>query len=565
MADKTPVRYFPAGEVGPIDQLGEYHPGDTIAWSVVNKAGSSLADLATRSASDLSSGTLPTGRISGAYSGLTGVGTVVSGVWNGTAVDATHGGTAQTAWATGDILYGSGVNTLGRRTIGSSGDVLTVSGGVPTWVAPVTGVTIVGTLNRITLTGSSPTTIDIAATYVGQTSLTTVGTIVTGVWNAGAVTSSSTVTATSNLIGVGLQATGGASIGTSSIPGTGVLRVANSASQGIIQVGGAATGIPQVNYDQNGVVKAYTFFDNATQRLTFTRSGGSGTGISVDSADDTWISGNIVFSTGKSIYAGSIASTNLRLFSDTGTLYLRGGATNGTFIQTSSAAQAWQFRDSDAMMVMPSGIIFPTGQGFYSTDTATAHLRMTASDTQLTLRGGTSGIVLQSSTAATRMTLVDAGDLTLSTNNKAFYGTKAAGGAFEMLRLNANDDMEVFGAAATTGKILKLAHSQTKPTGGYTGIGNDVWLRGGNYIMSESGLTGKSILGYDPTTDAIRIGGDSGAPANIRWGVTVVSVGTTTLITLGKTGGAGPATAAQNSWLKVMLNDNSQAFIPIWK
>ena len=45
----------------------------------------------------------------------------------------------------------------------------------------VTSVT--GTANRITSTGGTTPVIDIAATYVGQTSLTTLGTITTGTWN----------------------------------------------------------------------------------------------------------------------------------------------------------------------------------------------------------------------------------------------------------------------------------------------------------------------------------------------------------------------------------------------
>lgn len=48
---------------------------NAVAWAAVSKAGSSLADLATRSASDLSSGTLPDGRLTGIYSGVTGLGT----------------------------------------------------------------------------------------------------------------------------------------------------------------------------------------------------------------------------------------------------------------------------------------------------------------------------------------------------------------------------------------------------------------------------------------------------------------------------------------------------------
>lgn len=56
-----------------------------------------------------------------------------------TPVSATNGGTAQTTYATGDILYASASNTLTKRTIGTTGQVLTVTGGVPTWATPAGG------------------------------------------------------------------------------------------------------------------------------------------------------------------------------------------------------------------------------------------------------------------------------------------------------------------------------------------------------------------------------------------------------------------------------------------
>jgi hypothetical protein len=40
---------------------------------------------------------------------------------------------------TGDIIYASGANTPARLAIGTSADVLTVSGGIPAWAAPSTG------------------------------------------------------------------------------------------------------------------------------------------------------------------------------------------------------------------------------------------------------------------------------------------------------------------------------------------------------------------------------------------------------------------------------------------
>lgn len=82
-----------------------------------------------------------------AGTGLTGGGT--SGavtVSLDSPVAATLGGTAQTSYAAGDLLYASGTNTLAKRTIGTTGQVLTVSGGVPTWATPSSGgLTLIST------------------------------------------------------------------------------------------------------------------------------------------------------------------------------------------------------------------------------------------------------------------------------------------------------------------------------------------------------------------------------------------------------------------------------------
>lgn len=54
-------------------------------------------------------------------------------------VTEARGGTNQTTYTTGDLLYASGTNTLAKRGIGTTGQVLTVSGGVPTWSTPASG------------------------------------------------------------------------------------------------------------------------------------------------------------------------------------------------------------------------------------------------------------------------------------------------------------------------------------------------------------------------------------------------------------------------------------------
>jgi len=105
------------------------------------------------------------------------------------ALAATDGGTGQTSYTTGDLLYASSASALSKLPIGTNSQVLTLSGGLPSWQTPAaSGVTSVsGTTDRITSTGGTTPVIDIAATYVGQTSITTLGTIATGTWNATAI------------------------------------------------------------------------------------------------------------------------------------------------------------------------------------------------------------------------------------------------------------------------------------------------------------------------------------------------------------------------------------------
>jgi fibronectin-binding autotransporter adhesin len=86
----------------------------THAWGDVSKTGSSLADLATRSAADLSSGTLASARISGSYTGITAVGTLTSLAVTGVST------------LTGDVVAGA----IRRATSdGADNDSLNIAGG----------------------------------------------------------------------------------------------------------------------------------------------------------------------------------------------------------------------------------------------------------------------------------------------------------------------------------------------------------------------------------------------------------------------------------------------------
>ena len=70
---------------------------------------------------------------------LSTVGTVTSGVWQGSPIAAIYGGTGTTTYTTGDLLYAASSTALARLGIGGEGTVLKVSGGVPFWGTDISG------------------------------------------------------------------------------------------------------------------------------------------------------------------------------------------------------------------------------------------------------------------------------------------------------------------------------------------------------------------------------------------------------------------------------------------
>jgi len=64
---------------------------------------------------------------------------LAEGVSSTGVLGATYGGTGQSSITTGDLLYGSASNTISKLAIGSTGTILRVVGGVPTWGTDYTG------------------------------------------------------------------------------------------------------------------------------------------------------------------------------------------------------------------------------------------------------------------------------------------------------------------------------------------------------------------------------------------------------------------------------------------
>ena len=132
---------------------------------------------------------------------ITATGTVSSGTWEGTAVAANKGGTGQTSYTVGDVLYASGSTALSKLAATTDGYLLTATGAgsAPAWEAsvslPLSGGTMTGnitaadnviirpeikdyseTVNAAGNTGAGAEAIDITAGNI-VTSTVTAGTV----------------------------------------------------------------------------------------------------------------------------------------------------------------------------------------------------------------------------------------------------------------------------------------------------------------------------------------------------------------------------------------------------
>jgi hypothetical protein len=143
---------------------GSYGSASAVSTFTVNAQGQLTAASNTSiaiNANQVTSGTLDTARLSGSYTGITGVGTLSTGTWNGSVISPTYGGT--------------GVNN-GSNTITLSGNLATT-----------------GAFNlSVALTGATSVTMPTSGTLLTDTvailsNLSTVGTITTGTWNGSVI------------------------------------------------------------------------------------------------------------------------------------------------------------------------------------------------------------------------------------------------------------------------------------------------------------------------------------------------------------------------------------------
>jgi hypothetical protein len=299
-----------------VNAQGQLTAASNTAIAISSAAVSGLAASATTdttNAANITSGTLPSGRLSGTYNGITGVDTLTSGIWNATTIGVAYGGTGLTSTpSNGNLLIGNGIGySLAGLTAGSGISITNGSGSIT--ISTAGG-------------GGSVSSVDVSG---GTTGLS---------FSGGPITSSGTITAAGTL-NVANGGTGAVSL-TGYIKGNGTSAMSASASIPSTDISGLGTMSAQnansvaitggsVNGASIGASIASTgVFTNLTAtNLTATSLTGyvKGNGASVMTASSTIPSTDI---TG----LGTMAAQNAN------NVTITGGSMNGVAIGATTAS-----------------------------------------------------------------------------------------------------------------------------------------------------------------------------------------------------------------------------------
>ena len=191
--------------ITPVGTASTYGSASSVPVFVTNASGQVTSVTNTSiaiAANQITSGTIDTARISGSYTGITGVGTLTAGTWNASTIGVAYGGSGATTFTAG-YLKANGTNAFTTVASIPSSDItglgtmstqnanaVAITGGTITGLSSPLDVPSGGT-GAATLTGyvkGTGTSALTASTTIPNTDITGLGTMSTQNANAIAVT-----------------------------------------------------------------------------------------------------------------------------------------------------------------------------------------------------------------------------------------------------------------------------------------------------------------------------------------------------------------------------------------
>jgi len=360
------------------------------------------------------------------------------------------------------------------------GQVITATNvdGTWTWQTPSGGggtvTSVSGTTNRITSTGGATPVIDISASYVGQTSITTLGTITTGTWTGTAITAANGGTGiTSYAVGDILYASGATTLS----------KLADVAAGSYLRSGGVTTAPAWSTVTlPNTVATGDIWQASATNTVVVLPSVATGNvlisgGVTTVSAWGKVTSAHVDATVLTTTTGWQVAGTS----TFTGAVLIDQTTTAGNTLKFKSANLGvtpvdgkgiWLYNDTAAAAGAQqiSGSIVQEGQGWATTPVASQSVKFRAD--VLPVQGAANPSAtwrlfssINAGAYVTQVTVTSGGVMTLgtpgsglgqlATNNILLSGTGSAS-----LQLLLNSSSVAFMAVATGGTIMSV-NSQT--------------------------------------------------------------------------------------------------------
>ena len=507
-----------------------------------------------------------------------GIYVVASGVWSRATdadIDAEVTSGMFTFISDGTLNSSSGwvLTTTGTITLGTSLLTFTQFSGAGQIVAG-TGITksgntlnTIGTADRITANADS---IDIASTYVGQTSITTVGTLTSGSLgsgfgniNIGSSSITGGVATFSSIVGSAINGTGNLSISgsgtfTTGLTVVGTLTAATSTFSGDVALGGKKiTGLANPTSAQEAATKAYV--DAIAQGLTVKASVRVATTTNITLSGTQTIDGIAAVAGNRVLVMGQSTASQNGIYDVAAGAWSRSSDANENsevaqgmyaFVEegTANANTGWSLITSGAITLDTTSLTFTQFSGSAET---TAGDGLTKTGNTFNTVGTTNRISVTAdaidiaATYAGQSSLVTVGTLTAGAIGSGFgainIGSSAlTAGASVFSSATSYGTLSVGGTATTS--IVGNSATSTFSGGISLATGNVNLATGGLFMINNSPILSASTLGSSVLTSSLTsVGGlDSGSITTgfgaINIGSDTLDAGATTLTSLTVTG-----------------------------